>query len=1081
LQQPTGTNHDKNESKTNPNPLIFYKMNNVAVASAATSPVTVSLNDWIKASSTKLHSDNSNQQSFVTNAVDLAWMLTRHLRRIVDHLIDETKLQEINAGNVIVFVDPPSSHNRLSVKDVKIILTRTVWGGGVHAEQYGKGTASRAAPPPPHAICAALGKILLYIFSWGQSSALSLPLSLEAAEVETISSSSDLLSNKNEANNYDNGPFSLEGSPLEINSSDAQNDYLEERIMKPPSAKRNATMPARRDGSAASKAANTLLLDVGMPLSICRLVGDLLNATTSNEMEPCCTLEEALWDLSYMKTSPNLYLFDRTCPQQALEDACLFRGNGRHLFGRKNEMRALFAAKNKISSHLTSSENNEPEHATTLVSSPRNLISPNDFLCKAVFLQGYAGAGKSSLIHSVVEACEEEKWFILECKFDKEKRMDISSAFNDFFGKCHETLENNPNSPLAQQFSKICCSISAAFDATGLHQLCNLIPNLKHAFPDSLRLSLPRGKGHGQRDVSSMDKVGSGDERRFHMLRLLLRSLCSVGRPVLLTLDDLQWARLFSVEFMGGFIEFMHASSGSTGRYSRQGGLLIVGAYRSNEVEADGDLLKRINSMKQSDKENVVTLNVGEMTKIEINKLISSKLCLPMRYTKNLSDLAHAKTGGNAFFIIEFLWSIIQNKCLQFSVRSRRWEWDVETISMSTISDGVAELLLESFSQLPSRVKQLIKIISCLGYQVEEWLIDALDYNNQILSFNMKNELVIAVQENFLEKAGPVWQFTHDIVKSTIYELIPAKNRALLHKNIGDILLTNSQHFPSESKAIQKMATDQINKYCQCGHLDKHNRSLFASQNVMAAKSALTSYNFEEAQSYIDSAIKLLEIDHWETQYSLSLELFEMSASISCMHGDIDKMSSCLDNILSHAKEFNDTLKASSLLVKLLAASTKFEEAISNCLVILENLGEHFANDVSPSEAARELSVVTETLLNNNVTCEQFKLLPLMTDKRKINAMKFMNMACQYSLVSRPMLLPLLCCRMLRLTIKYGFCDDSIVGLATVGYSSFTLTENTRLGSQIGKTLLVHRLLQNNAKPTLCCSPIWAQQKCARL
>ena len=172
--------------------------------------------------------------------------------------------------------------------------------------------------------------------------------------------------------------------------------------------------------------------------------------------------------------------------------------------------------------------------------------------------------------------------------------------------------------------------------------------------------------------------------------------------------------------------------------------------------------------------------------------------------------------------------------------------------------------------------------------------------------------------------------------------------------------------------------------------------------------------------------IQLLETQHWETQYSLSLDLFEMSASVSCMHGDITKMSTCLDEISSHARTFYDSLKASSLLVKLLASSSKFEEARSNCLMILSNLGEVFPSEVSLPRVLNELSTIQVSL--KNITHDQMKLLPRMTDRSKLNAMKFLNMLCMYSIISKPMLLPLLSCRMVKLTLQYGFCDDSIVG-----------------------------------------------------
>ena len=150
----------------------------------------------------------------------------------------------------------------------------------------------------------------------------------------------------------------------------------------------------------------------------------------------------------------------------------------------------------------------------------------------------------------------------------------------------------------------------------------------------------------------------------------------------------------------------------------------------------------------------------------------------------------------------------------------------------------------------------------------------------------------------------------------------------------------------------------------------------------------------------------MLETQHWETQYSLSLDLFEMSASVSCMHGDITKMSTCLDEISSHARTFDDSLKASSLLVKLLASLSKFEEARSNCLIILSNLGEVFPSEINLPLVLNELSLIQTTL--KDITSNQIKLLTPMTDRNKLNAMKFLNMLCMYSNISKPMLLPLL-------------------------------------------------------------------------
>jgi len=142
-------------------------------------------------------------------------------------------------------------------------------------------------------------------------------------------------------------------------------------------------------------------------------------------------------------------------------------------------------------------------------------------------------------------------------------------------------------------------------------------------------------------------------------------------------------------------------------------------------------------------------------------------------------------------------------------------------------------------------------------------------------------------------------------------------------------------------------------------------------------------------------------------------------------------------------------LKASSLLVKLMMSLSKFEEAMSNCRVILSNLGVVFPVNVSLPVGLREMMGM-QTMLSN-ITKDQITSLPPMTNKDKIAAMKFLNMLCKCSSISRPLMLPLLSSRMVKLTMEYGFCADSIVGLATAGYSIFLYTEEIQLAKNIRK------------------------------
>jgi len=187
------------------------------------------------------------------------------------------------------------------------------------------------------------------------------------------------------------------------------------------------------------------------------------------------------------------------------------------------------------------------------------------------------------------------------------------------------------------------------------------------------------------------------------------------------------------------------------------------------------------------------------------------------------------------------------------------------------------------------------------------------------------------------------------------------------------------------------------------------------------------------ARSFTNVGIKLLDPQHWEVQYKLSLDLYEMSASVSCMRGDIVTMSTCLDEIVSHAKTFDDNLKASELLVQLLVSQSKFNDATTNCLAILKEFEEVFPSDLSLDLVRSELSK-TKILLQNVTNLDQIKLLPRMTNREKLNSMKFLNALGKVSKHSKPMLIPLIACRIVSLTMDFGFCQDSIYGLALIGY-----------------------------------------------
>lgn len=181
------------------------------------------------------------------------------------------------------------------------------------------------------------------------------------------------------------------------------------------------------------------------------------------------------------------------------------------------------------------------------------------------------------------------------------------------------------------------------------------------------------------------------------------------------------------------------------------------------------------------------------------------------------------------------------------------------------------------------------------------------------------------------------------------------------------------------------------------------------------------------ARSYVDMGIKLLEPSHWEEQYTLSLDLFEMSASISFVFGDTTKASSSLDIILTHSKSFEDSLNASVMLAKLLASLSKHDEAVHNLIAILARLGETLPPQLNPAIIQSKLSEIKPLLLT--LTIDHITSLPAMVDKTRLQAMNILANLSAISSICTPLLLPVLSIRMVELTMQFGYCNDTIPGL----------------------------------------------------
>lgn len=581
----------------------------------------------------------------------------------------------------------------------------------------------------------------------------------------------------------------------------------------------------------------------------------------------------------------------------------------------------------------------------------------------------------------------------------------------------------------------------SSIDMAGIRELCEILPNLEFIFPD---IATPGGRSSR---LSPSGEIGSRRNRLDYLFHVLMKSLCSTVRLVF-ALDDMQWADLLSITVVATFFGTMdQISLGSNiGLDGGNGGILLLGSYRDNEVDNDGFLMNQMKYLSQC--MQVTFVSIGELSKESTNIMLSSMLYLPTRLTSSLATIVHQKTCGNAMFVIEFLKSIITNHILQFSVKSRRWVWDDDVIDLISISKGVAELLSEKLTMLPSSLIEVLKVASAFGSQVEVSTLKLLNKDPLAFRLQLGHSLPLAVQEGFMEKAGPVYAFSHDSLQAAVYDLIPVSERKFFHKKIGTNLMMRWNSLDSNHIIL---AADQMNLCKDEFEISSEERVNIAGLQLLAGKHSMKSSCFESARSYIESGISLLQENHWESNYSLSLELYEMSALVSFIdgNGNADATLKRLQSILQHARTFEDTLNASVLLSKFMGSRGNYAEAINNCLGILSNLGETFPNEIDSTIVSSSVAETKQLLAN--ITKEQISQYPVLNDPSKLNAMKFMSLLMLYAVAHKPSLMPIVSNRMMKLSFNFGFCDDSLLGLAMAAYGIVNFGNDIMAGYRVGK------------------------------
>src|SRR5262249_1671206 len=149
--------------------------------------------------------------------------------------------------------------------------------------------------------------------------------------------------------------------------------------------------------------------------------------------------------------------------------------------------------------------------------------------------------------------------------------------------------------------------------------------------------------------------------------------------PLALFLDDLQWLDAATLDLLENLLSRSDLRN-----------LLLIGAFRDNEVTATHPLMRRLEAMRATGR--VHDIKVAPLTLNDLGNLVADSLRCDLDRADPLAALVHAKTDGNPFFVIQFLHVLADEKLLAFDHERTRWSWDLSAIDTKRYTNNVVDL-----------------------------------------------------------------------------------------------------------------------------------------------------------------------------------------------------------------------------------------------------------------------------------------------------------------------------------------------------------------------------------------------------
>jgi len=356
--------------------------------------------------------------------------------------------------------------------------------------------------------------------------------------------------------------------------------------------------------------------------------------------------------------------------------------------------------------------------------------------------------------------------------------------------------------------------------------------------------------------LDDLEKSGAekGDdlhsERFFEQYTKILKTLAA-DKPLLLILDDLQWADESSISLLFHLIRSVSESGDR---------ILFLGLYRPDEVEAGrGGAAHPLGKLLDDCKRYYgdISIDMGRVQEAEGQRFVDELIDTERNHLgKKFRHRLFQHTGGHPLFTVELL-RALQERKEKGLVRDKQGYWgEGPALDWKTLPPKVEGVIKERIKRLAKNLYDILSVASVEGQTFTPQVVARVNVSDELeLLRNLSQELEKRhrlVHESTEFKIGSRfisnYRFNHALFQQYLYDELGSRERRLLHARIASLL---EELYAGQTYGI---APQLAHHYMSGGEGKKAVEYL-----LQAGDRALRMYASQEATEAYQSAIRLLK------------------------------------------------------------------------------------------------------------------------------------------------------------------------------------------------------------------------------